>query len=168
MGKYKIKLLWFNAWFGLVWLIAFVPSVLFFVNHELFLRTGSINIVVVTQAEITISNDGSHMQINTEKGLFNFYGRNFFDKIIEELNRAEYMEIWYNPENNNLIANISTNHSRSFIPRGSLAIGLFLFLLILSSTMLIISIKLIIETKGWGDEDLLKKYPKGLLGTVFG
>ena len=164
--KYKIKLLWMNAWFGLIFLIMFIPSVLFFVNHSLLIQIWDSK-VVATQVEVTISDDGSHMQISTEKGLFNFYERNFFDKIIEKLNNAEYIEIWHFPENRNLISKISINHSDFITPRGRIGIVLFLFLLILSSFALTVSIMLIIQTKGWGDEDLLEKYPKGLLRTIF-
>ena len=167
MGKYKIKLLWFNAWFGLVWLIAFVPSLLFFVHHELFLQTGWEK-AVVTQVEITISDDGSYIKVETDKGVFYYRDREFFDNLIEGLSEtAEYIEIWYSEESRGIV-DIRINQSDFIIPSGSLATGLFLFLLILSSFALAISIMLIIQTKGWGDEDLFKKYPKGLLRTIFG
>ena len=106
MGKYKIKLLWFNAWFGLVWLIAFVPSLLFFVNHELFLNS-RFSKAIVSKVEITTSDDGSYVKIETDRGVFYYRDREFFDNLIQGLpETAEYIEIWYNPESRG-IANIT-------------------------------------------------------------
>ena len=164
--KKGTQLLWFNTWFGLVWLIMFIPCFLFFFNHRLFLQT-TFSKAIVVNAEITISDDGAYMKIDTDKGIFYYRGRRFFNKVVDELRVAEYIEIWYNKENRRVV-NISTNYSRFFIPIGKTATRLYLFGLILSGLMLTISIIIVVKTKGWGSYGLLEKYPKGLLETIFG
>jgi hypothetical protein len=179
MGKEKkeIKLLWMNGWFGLLWLILFIPCFLYFVNYELYLNS-RFSKTVVTQTEIVIPNDdprlrdsplpndGSQMIIITDKGWFSFRNPALFDKIIEEFRNVEHIEIWYNEESRG-VADIRINQSYFIIPRERVEIILFLSGLILSGISLIAGMGVVIKTKGWGDYDLLEKYPKGLLGTIF-
>ena len=102
------------------------------------------------------------MRIETpNKSVFHYYNEIFFDKIIEEFKTADYIEIWYDREDR-AITNIRINKSYLIIPKSRLAIILYLFGLILSTSMLVVSIIVIAKTKGWGSYDLLEKYPKGL------
>ena len=182
MDKKKIKSelrpIWMNGWFGLIWLIMFIPCLLFLVDRRLHLQINFSN-VVVTKAEVIIPNDdprltdtplpndGSLMVIITDKGWFIFQNPDFFGNIVEGLNNADHIEIWYNADNRRVV-DIRVNQSDFIIPKGRIVIRLFLIGLIFSSFMLTTGIWVIIKTKGWGDYDLLEKYPKGLLGTIFG
>ena len=177
----------YNGWAGLCWLVVFVPCFLYFVNHELFLRTSRINtnMAVVAQTGVFILpsddprlkdspllndhpllNDGPLMLIITDQGWFFSQERSFFDNIVEGLDNAEQIEIWYNADNRR-IRNIRVNQSHFIIPGGRLVNGLYLFALILSGIGLFSGIGVIIKTKGWGSYSLLEKYPQGLLRTIF-
>ena len=177
--KTEIKLLWMNGWFSLVWLIMFIPCLLFFVSNRLALDR-AFSKVVVAQAEVLIPNndprlndtplpnDGSLMIIITDKGWFTFRNQDFFDNIVEGLSNAEYIEIWYNEESEwRGVVDIRVNQSDFIIPKARVTIRLYLIGLIFSSLMLITGIGVVIQTKGWGDYDLLEKYPEGLLRWIF-
>jgi len=165
MKKIQIKLVggrlgWFNTWFGFLWLIAFIPSFLYFFNHNLFLNT-RFSKEVIAEYRINIDDNRSRMIIETNRGVFNYHNDIFFDTIITQLKVANYIEIWYNKENR-AIVNIRINKSHFIISRSKLANRLYLFALLLSGFMLALSITLIIKTKGWGSYELLEKYPEGL------
>ena len=161
MTKNRIQLGWFNTWVGLVWMIMFVPCILYFFNHELFLST-RFSKEGITKFTVFTYNNRSSMKIETpDKGVFHFYDNEFFDKIIEELRTANKIEIWYNKENR-VIVDIKINKSYFIIPRSKLANTLYLFCLLLSGFTLTVSIIVIVKTKGWGSYDLLEKYPEGL------
>ena len=168
---------WFNGWTSLAFLFLFIPCFQYFFNHSLFLQR-NFSMVVATRAEVHIPdydprisdsphirNDGSQMIILTDKGGFIFQNQNFFSNVIDGLDNAEHIEIWYNADNRG-VANIRTNQSDFIIPKTRTTKRLYLFALIFSSIALISGIWVVIKTKGWGDYNLLEKYPKGLLGTI--
>ena len=162
MGKNQIKLGWFNTWVGLVWIIMFIPSLLYFVSHNLFLDI-MYSKAVISEYKISVndSRTRTRMIIETDRGLFNYYNDIFFDMIMEELKTASRIEIWYDKEDR-VVVNIKINESDFIIPRSRLANRLYLFALLLSGFALTISIVIIIKTKGWGSYELLEKYPEGL------
>ena len=166
MKKNQIKLVggrlgWFNTWFGLLWLIVFIPSFLYFFNHNLFLKT-RFSKEVIAEYKISVDDNRSRMIIETNRGLFNYRNDIFFDTIITQLKTANHIEIWYNKENR-AIVNVKINKSHFIIPPTKFENRLFLFSLLLSGFMLVLSITLIIKTKGWGSYELLEKYPEGLI-----
>ena len=157
---------WFNGWTSLAFLFLFIPCLLYFFNHSLFLQRNFSKMVAV-RAEVIIPNDDSFIIIRTDDGsLFASHYRNFFSNVIDGLDSAEHIEIWYNADNRR-IANIRTNQSDFIIPKTRSTNRLYLIGLIFSSIALISGIWVVIKTKGWGDYNLLEKYPKGLLGTIF-
>lgn len=173
MEKKQLQLARFNAWVGLIIIVAALiaspipvtPTFLYLINYDLYLQTNHPK-AVVTEIEITIFNRGSRIKIETDNGVFYFNNREFFDKITEELKTAEYIEIWYN-ERNRMIIDIRVNQSEFVIQRDRIAFGFVLFVLIFIGTTLGTATIVIIKTKGWGSYSLLEKYPKGLLWTIF-
>lgn len=155
------RLGWFNTWVGLVWIIMFIPSLLYFLNYGLFLVNTNASKEVITEFGVSINDTGSRMTIETNRGSFNHHNDIFFDTIMAQLKMASHIEIWYNKENR-VIRNIRVNKSHFIIPKTTAAIRLYLFALLLSGFMLVLSITLIIKTKGWGSYGLLEKYPEGL------
>ena len=174
MGKYEIRLLWFNAWFGFLVTVGVLIthplplkySFLLFFNYELYLQADNQK-AVAPEAEVTFFDRGSRMKIETDKGVFYFHRTAFFDKATEKLETAEYIEIWYNEESRR-VREIRVNQSDFVIRIEVLDYVFFLFFPIFIGLLLLSSIMVIIKTKGWGSDSLLKKYPEGLLKTIFG
>ena len=174
--KIKIKLLWMNAWFGLLAVVGVLifnplpltPILQYFFNYEAYIQRHNQK-AVVFETEVTILGRGSRMKIETEDGVFYFYRRTAvsFNKTTAKLETAEYIEIWYNEENRR-VSEIRVNQSDFIVSREGSIIIIFLIVPTIIGLLLLTSIMLIIQTKGWGDEDLLEKYPKGLLKTIFG
>lgn len=153
----RIKLGWFNAWVGLVWVLLLIPTSLYFLNQSAYLNY-SFCITDVSSFAIEVQADSSQLIITTDKGRFHYYDKSNYCLIEKALANAKSIKIWFEDKNNaNNLANIIVDN-KIVIRRSNVEIIFFLIGLVLSFIATISSIYLIFRTKGWGSYDLMRKH----------
>lgn len=157
MGKSRMRLGWFNAWIGFIWIFLLIHSFKFFFAYESFLKR-SFNPISVSLINVEINSDSSEMKLLTNKGNFYTYNKNNFQIIKKLFDEHKITELWYDKENRN-IADLKVD-GKFLIKRTELEIALYAFGLIVSGSMLLLSILLVVKTKGWGTYELMEKHKK--------
>ena len=152
-----IKLGWFNAWVGYVWVFLFIHCIKFFVSYELFLER-SFTPIEVSKAVVEIKQDSSEMRIETEKGVFLHYNKDNYIAIVNLFRTNNHVEIWYNKEDKNTADFRVNNHF--LINRTTSGLILYSICLIFSGGVIVLSTLLLIKTKGWGTYELMEKNSK--------
>lgn len=157
MKKDRFILGWFNAWVGLIWIFLFIHSVKFFFAYESFLQR-SFTPIEISTVSFEYKRDSTKLKIITDNGTFLHYNVDNFKIITDSLTANKTIEVWYDKDNKNT-ADFRVNGE--FILGSSIVeIVAYLIGLIVSGAMVVISIILIIKTKGWGTYDLMEKHGK--------
>ena len=157
MENSRMKLGWFNAWVGFIWIFLFIHSLYYFFDYENYLQRLNTP-VIVSQAITDVERDSSEMLIVTDKGVFYHYNKDNFKKIEKLINNNQQIKIWYGKDDK-ITADFKSNGD--FLLRyNRLGVIIIIFSLILSGGMVILSTILVIKTKGWGTYELMEKHRK--------
>jgi hypothetical protein len=153
------KLGWFNAWVGFIWLFLFIHSLKFFISYESFLKR-SFRPTLAINGKVETSIDSSEIKIITDKGTFYYYNKDNYKIINETFKNSKQIEVWFDKKDSSVV-DFKIN-GRFLIKNTKLEITVWLIALIFSGGVVILSALLVIQTKGWGAFDLMKKYNKSL------
>lgn len=153
----KMKLGWFNAWIGFVWIFLFFPSLRFVFNYEGFLKH-SFSKETVNFIGFEVKRDSSEMKIITNTGTYVCFNKKSIKTITTKCPVNVPIDLWFDKESR-IIVDLKGDNGY-IIERTKLELLLYLIGLIISTCMVGLSLYLVIKTKGWGTYNLMEKHAR--------
>ena len=152
-----IKLGWFNAWFGLIWIFLFFPSLRFFLDYEGFLKH-SFSKETVNYIAFEVKRDSSEMKIVTNAGTYLCFNKKSINAITAKCNSSNCIDIWFDKESR-IVVDLKVDEEY-IIERSKIELVLYFIGLLISTCMICLSLFLVVKTNGWGTYELMEKHMK--------